>query len=90
MQTIDRTWFTAAYSIEEGMQQKVTPEGLPSMTPSGEPEMEKVTTLVLHRQIQTERETLRIPFSQEAKKKLIKDLQGSNVLLARPGDVPGI
>lgn len=90
MQTIHRTWFTAAYSIEEGTQQKVTPEGLPSMQPNGEPELEKVTTLVLHRQTQTEQETLRIPFSQEAKKKLISDLQGSNILLARPGDVPRI
>lgn len=90
MQTIHRTWLTAAYSIEEGTQQRVTPEGLPSMTPSGEPEMEKVTVLVLHRQTQFEQETLRIPFGEEQKKGLIKALSGSGILLARPGDLPRI
>lgn len=80
MRIIQEQWLTAGYSVEFGEQQKVTPEGLPLMTPDGLPEMEKVTILVLVRQTEHEQQQLRIPFGEAQKLKLISDLSGGIVL----------
>ena len=85
MRIIQEQWLTAGYSIEFTEQQRVTPEGLPSMTPEGIPEMEKVTVLVLVRQNNNEQHQLRIPFGEEQKKKLISDLSGGIILPGGPG-----
>jgi hypothetical protein len=77
---IQEQWLTAGYSIEFGEQQRMTPEGLPSMTPEGIPEMEKVTVLVLVRQNNNEQHQLRVPFGEAQKQKLISDLAGGIVL----------
>lgn len=89
MRIIQEQWLTAGYTVEQGEQQKVSPEGLPIMRPDGQPEMEKVTILVLVRQTQFEQQFIRIPFGEPQKQKLIADLSGG-IVIAGPGDVGGL
>ncbi len=89
MKITEYRWLTAGYNIEEGEGQKVSPEGLPVFKPDGTPELEKITVLVLIRQTEHEQEILRIPFSDNIRKKLASDLMGG-IVVARPGDMRGM
>jgi hypothetical protein len=86
MRIVTEQWLAASFAIEEGQQQRVTPEGLPSMRPDGQPEMEKVTTLVLIRQNQFEQQIIKVPFSDEARRKLAEALSGG-VVIAKASDL---
>ena len=88
MKTTTYHWLTAGFSLEEGEQQRATPEGLPLFAPNGDPVMEKVTTLVLIRQTQDEQEILKIPFNEEGKAKLVTALSGG-VKIVNPADLRG-
>ena len=89
MRLIQEQWLAAGYSIEHGEQQKMTPEGLPLMSPEGMPETEKVTVLVIVRQYPHERHEIRIPFGDEQKRKLVSDLSGGIVLAGQGGPLDG-
>lgn len=86
MKVTEYRWLTAGFSLEEGEQQRATPEGLPLFAPDGSPVMEKVTTLVLIRQTPTEQEILKIPFNEEGKAKLITALSGG-VQIINPAEL---
>jgi len=85
---IEERWLSAGYLVEQGEQQRMSPEGFPIMRPDGTPDTESVTVLVLVRQNQIEQHFVRIAFGEEQKRKLIGDLSG--VQIALPGDLGGL
>lgn len=80
MRTVEEVWSGVGFAVEQGEQQRMTPEGLPLMKPDGTPDMEATTVLMFVDQSPGEQRVLRVPFNDEGKAKLIQALSGGLVI----------
>ena len=90
MRVINETWTGVGFAIEQGEQQRTSPEGFPMMRPDGSPDMEPTTVLMLVHQTPEKQWIIRIPFTEEAKAKLLQSLTGASVVTANMGDLKNL
>lgn len=88
---ITEMWMGVGFSVEQGKQQRQTPEGLPLMAPDGSPETEDVTILVFVDNTPFGQHVIRVPFNEEGRAKLLKALSGGIVIAnGKLGDLRGL
>ena len=88
MRMIREQWTEIGFAVEQGQQQRVSPEGFPMMTPGGEPDMEPITTLIFVHETEEMRWRVQVPFNEVGRKKLIDALLGSSIVVPGADDLP--